>query len=172
MFQNVLTPWVHIHHKYLQKLQVLWIRYCCTSLWCTCPKIAFFHRFWLKGHEELLSTIKLERLETCVWQENTCAGVSTTIFKWNSGTGTFLWNLLSFTKQLFAVYLWKAVSVVFLKFYFFLCEELEDNEDQRFNNNVNVTQFKKNTAKFHVMWKDILFAWSNSVWSFVQEKCL
>ena len=75
IFQNVLTPWVHIHHKYLQKLQVLWIRYCCTSLWCTCPKIAFFHRFWLKGHEELLSTIKLDCLETCVWQENTCAGV-------------------------------------------------------------------------------------------------
>ena len=97
---------------------------------------------------------------------------TTTIFKWNSGTGTFLWTLLSFTKQLFAVYLWKAVSVVILKFYFFLCEELEDNEDQRFNNYVNVTQFKKNTAKFHVMWKDILFAWSNSVWSFVQEKCL
>ena len=69
-------------------------------------------------------------------------------------------------------YIYEKLFVVFLKFYFFLCEELEDNEDQRFNNYVNVTQFKKNTAKFHVMWKDILFAWSNSVWSFVQEKCL
>ena len=52
-----------------------------------------------------------------------------TIFKWGSGTVTFLWILLNFTEHLFAEHLRKAVSVVFFKFYFFLCKELQDRED-------------------------------------------
>ena len=43
----------------------------------------------------------------------------------------------------------------FLKFYFFLCQELQDNEEQRFSNYVNVNQFKGKPANFHVMWRDI-----------------
>ena len=40
----------------------------------------------------------------------------------------------------------------FIKFYFFLCEKLQNNEDQRFSNDGNVNQFKKNTVNFYVIW--------------------
>ena len=51
----------------------------------------------------------------------------------------------------------------FLKFYFFLCEELQGNEDQQFSNYVNANQFKKNTANFHVMWS-FFFALFKLIW--------
>ena len=42
----------------------------------------------------------------------------------------------------------------FLKYYFLLCEELQDNEVQRFSNNANFNQFEIKTRKLHVMWRD------------------
>ena len=41
--------------------------------------------------------------------------------------------------------------LLFLKFYFYLCEESEDNEDQRFCDYVDGNHVNKNIAKFHVM---------------------
>ena len=45
-----------------------------------------------------------------------------TIFKWHSGTDTFLWILLSFTEHLFAKHLRNAVSDVLSQVLLFLCE--------------------------------------------------
>ena len=45
--------------------------------------------------------------------------------------------------------------LLFVKFHFFLCQELQGNENQRFSNYVNVNQFTTIIAKFHVMWKDV-----------------
>ena len=42
-----------------------------------------------------------------------------------------------------------------LKFYFFLSDQLQGSEDQRFSHYVDVNQFNKNTTKFHVMRRDI-----------------
>ena len=42
-----------------------------------------------------------------------------------------------------------------LKFYFFLSDQLQGSEDQRFSHYVDVNQFNKNTTKFHVMQRDI-----------------
>ena len=42
----------------------------------------------------------------------------------------------------------------FLKFHFLLCEELQHNKDQLLSDYVNVNQLEKNTAKFHVIWRN------------------
>ena len=64
-------------------------------------------------------------------------------------------NFSQFHRNLFEEHLRKVVSAVFYQVLLFLCEELQPNENQWFNNYVNVTQFKKNTAKFCVMKRDI-----------------
>ena len=58
-------------------------------------------------------------------------------------------------QNIFAECLWKAVSVVFLKFHILLWEELQDNVDQWFSNDVIVNQSKRNIAKFHLMSRNV-----------------
>ena len=49
-----IWPWI-IHYKYLQQTS----SFTSTSLYnVSRPKVAFFHRFWLKGHRKLSSTTK------------------------------------------------------------------------------------------------------------------
>ena len=43
----------------------------------------------------------------------------------------------------------------FLKFYFFLCAELQNSNNQQFSSYVNVNQFQKKNAKLEVIWRDI-----------------
>ena len=79
-----------------------------------------------------------------------------TIFKWNSDTGTFLWLLLNFTQHLFEEQLGNAVPVVFSQVLLFSVWRVARQWRPAIRY-VNVNQFKKNTAKFHVIWRGIYF---------------
>ena len=78
-----------------------------------CPKIAFFHSFWLKCHEKRKRYNRKTPVLGLFVNKVTALSVPN-IFKWNSGTGAFLWIYLSFTEHLFVEHLRMAVSVIFL----------------------------------------------------------
>ena len=102
-----------------------------------------------------------------MWQENTCAGVSFLVNLQAEGLQLYLnetpAQVLSYEFYLISqnTYFQNSCEMLFLlfflKFYSFLCDELQGNEDQRFGDYVNGNEFKKNTAKFYVMWRVIYF---------------